>query len=167
MTRAIGATRSLALLAASALALMIGACTLDFDRFSPTGTAADASPPDAALDAGLLPVEASAGDTSLPPDDSATADDVTDAASQPPPDAAGPEASCASSACVGTAQTCSATCAEKEKQCSSRCIGSSCRTNCTRTESDCVTGCSSACSMCVRNAGCGAASDCGDAASSD
>ncbi len=167
------AARSLAPVAAALLALEITACTLDFDRFTPVDANAGPLFADAAIGADARSIGADAGsmeatavDTPEASGDAAAPDGAADDSATA--EAAAAEASCAPPAsCLDTARTCGDGCVQQEKQCTSRCGGGACRSNCTRTESSCLTRCTSTCSTCVRSSGCGAASDCGDAAAGD
>jgi hypothetical protein len=144
---------------------LLGACSIDFDQFNPTGTNADASASDATTvhEGGPQPdnqaanVDAGGGEAAS---DTAAPDDVRGAA-----DATNEGAICTPPpSCLSRAQTCGATCARQLQQCLNTC-GNPC-SRCTTQEQACAGQCASTCIGCTQDAGCPASGDCLDAARS-
>jgi hypothetical protein len=142
--------RLIAVIALTAAAPPLVACTLDFNRYDP----ADASPTEDATgstDADATTPTQPTGDGSLGTEKDAAADVSADADGGP----------CAAlPGCLQQATSCGSACGQDYQQCLQGCDAQSCADTCRSTEQSCLGKCLSTCIACTVDGGCPASSEC-------
>jgi len=141
-------------LAVAAGVVVLGACTLDFDRYDPVdaGSAPDASI-EASPDVGTPTVDAPTVDATaeaapvLEASSDAPADRESGACT-PPPD------------CIQQATACGAACGQVYQGCAQDCDAQACVDACRTSEQSCLGKCISVCISCTADGGCSASNPC-------